>query len=158
MVNDKRENHPQINLHMIGRLQTNKVKFAVSLFDYIHTVDNQKLVHYLKEEEFKQNKKLKYFIQVNIGQEPQKSGIFEKNIYSLVDECNKNPQLNLIGLMCIPPINSNTDVFFSKMNFLRKELNFKELSMGMSSDYINAIKHGSTFLRIGSAIFDTIKI
>ena len=139
-------------LHLIGKLQTNKVKFAINLFDYIHSLDNEKLAKKIADEEFKQKKKVKIFIQVNIGNEKQKSGINTENLESFYNYCIEL-NLDIVGLMCIPPIGYNSENFFKEMNILTKKLNFKELSMGMSSDYINATKNHSTYLRIGSAIF-----
>ena len=144
--------YPNVKLHLIGKLQTNKVKFAVSLFDYIHSVDSYKLAKKISDEQKKQKKKIKIFIQVNIGNEDQKSGISEKNLKSFFTYC-KELNLYIIGLMCIPPINKNPKVYFEKMHKLSKELNLDELSMGMSADYIEAVKNFSTFLRIGSKIF-----
>ncbi len=144
--------YPDVKLHLIGKLQTNKVKFAVNLFDYIHSVDNYKLAEKISEEEIKQNKKIKIFIQVNIGDENQKSGISQKDLKDFFTYC-KELNLHIIGLMCIPPINKDPKVFFEKMYELSKELKLEELSMGMSADYIEAVKNYSTFLRIGSKIF-----
>ena len=141
-----------IKLHLIGRLQTNKVKFALKIFDYIHSLDSEKLAKKIADEQVKQDKKIKTFIQINIGNEHQKSGI---NIDKLVDfyEFCKKLDLNIIGTMCIPPNNTNTDDYFSKMNKINKELNFKDLSMGMSGDYLDAIENNSTYVRVGSKIF-----
>ena len=144
--------HPAIKLHMIGKLQTNKVKFAVQLFDYIHSVDNEKLARKIADEQNKINKKIKVFLQVNIGDENQKSGINKNEVGQLVSIC-KEINLNVIGLMCIPPINIDPEDYFADMNQLKKDLVFDELSMGMSSDYLKAIKHLSTYIRIGSNIF-----
>ena len=145
-------NNFDINLHLIGKLQTNKVKFAVNLFDYIHSVDSEKIALKIADEELKQNKKVRIFIQVNLGKEDQKSGILEENLNSFCEFCQKL-SLNVIGLMCIPPLNSDPIIYFKKMSVLNKQLNLKELSMGMSSDYIDASNHSATYLRIGSAIF-----
>ena len=142
----------EINLHLIGRLQTNKVKFAIKLFDFIHSVDSEKLAKKIAEEEIKQNKKVKIFIQINIGDENQKSGVDKKKLIDLYNYCKKL-NLNIVGLMCIPPANNSPSYFFKKMEILFKELNLSELSMGMSSDYIDAVKCSSTYLRIGSSIF-----
>jgi len=142
----------KIKLHMIGKLQTNKVKFAVKLFDYIHSVDNKKLAKKIAEEELKQNKKIKIFLQVNIGNEEQKSGINKDNLNDLYLYC-KNLNLDVVGLMCIPPADSKSDIFFKEMALLTKQLNLLELSMGMSADYIEAAKNSATYLRIGSNIF-----
>ena len=137
---------------MIGKLQTNKVKYVIPLFDYIHSLDNEKLAEKISKEQNKVNKFLKIFIQVNIGMEDQKSGIEPKNIQNFYDKCVNEFKLNIIGLMCIPPQN-NVEIYFSEMQRLNNLLNLKELSMGMSSDYLEAAKYGSSFLRIGSKIF-----
>ena len=142
----------EIKLHMIGKLQTNKVKFAVQLFDYIHSVDNEKLARKIALEQSKINKKVKIFLQVNIGDENQKSGINKTEVEQLVSVC-KEISLNVVGLMCIPPINVDPENYFSEMNKLKKELDLAELSMGMSSDYLKAVKHLSTYIRVGSSIF-----
>ena len=147
----KKENL-NIKLHMIGKLQTNKVKFAVKLFDYIHSVDNEKLAKKISEESKKINKKLKIFIQVNIGEENQKSGIKKNQINNLVSFC-RSSNLDLVGLMCIPPVNIDPSEYFHEMNELNRSFGFSELSMGMSSDYLLASKNSATFLRIGSSIF-----
>ena len=144
--------NPELKLHMIGKLQTNKVKFAVKLFDYIHSVDSEKLAKKIADEQLKINKRIKIFLQVNIGEEDQKSGINKNDINKLVSYCNEI-KLDLIGLMCIPPANIDPAIYFKEMNQLNKSLNFNELSMGMSSDFLLAVKHFSTFIRIGSSIF-----
>ena len=144
--------HSAIKLHMIGKLQTNKVKFAVQLFDYIHSVDNEKLARKIAVEESKINKKVKIFLQVNIGDENQKSGINKNEVEQLVSVC-KEISLNVVGLMCIPPMNVDPEYYFSEMNNLKKDLDLAELSMGMSSDYLKAVKHLSTYIRVGSSIF-----
>jgi pyridoxal phosphate enzyme (YggS family) len=144
--------NPQIKLHMIGKLQTNKVKFAVKIFDYIHSVDSQKLAKKIAEEQLKLDKRVKIFLQVNIGDESQKSGIKKNDLDKLVYYC-KEIKLDLIGLMCIPPANIDPEYYFKEMQQLNKNYGFKELSMGMSSDYIQAAKNLSTYLRIGSSIF-----
>ena len=141
-----------IKLHMIGKLQTNKVKFAVQIFDYIHSVDSQKLAKKIADEQNKINKKIKIFLQVNIGDENQKSGINKTEINQLVSYC-KEIGLDLIGLMCIPPANIDPEGYFNEMNKLNKTLDLNELSMGMSSDFLIATKHFSTYVRIGSSIF-----
>ena len=141
-----------IKIHMIGKLQTNKVKYAVKLFDYIHSVDSKKLAKKIADEQNKIKKKIKIFLQVNIGDEDQKSGINKNNVEYLVSYC-KEIGLNLIGLMCIPPINIDPENYFKEMNTLNKSLGFSELSMGMSSDFLQATKHSSTYVRIGSSIF-----
>jgi len=141
-----------IKLHLIGRLQTNKVKFALKIFDYIHSLDSEKLATKISVEQEKQEKKPKIFIQVNIGNEDQKSGINKDNLVNFYKFC-KNLNLNIIGTMCIPPNDGNTKKYFSEMNGINKELNFKELSMGMSGDYQEAIRYNSTYVRVGSKIF-----
>jgi pyridoxal phosphate enzyme (YggS family) len=149
---DIKKEKPKIKLHMIGKLQTNKVKFAVEIFDYIHSVDSKKLAKKIAEEQHKINKKIKIFLQVNIGNELQKSGADKNEINSLVSYCNQIG-LDLIGLMCIPPVNTNPEKYFQEMCTLNKVLNLKELSMGMSSDFLIAAKHSATFLRVGTSIF-----
>ncbi len=144
--------NPKIKLHMIGKLQTNKVKFAVQLFDYIHSVDNKKLAKKIADEQSKVNKKIKIFLQVNIGGENQKSGVNKNELTELVSYC-KEIDLDLIGLMCIPPLNIDPVGYFVEMNKLNKEFGFTELSMGMSSDFITAVKYSATYIRIGSSIF-----
>ena len=146
--------NPKIQLHMIGKLQTNKVKFAVKLFDYIHSVDSQKLAKKIADEQRKINKNIKIFLQVNIGDEKQKSGINKNELQGLVSYC-KEINLNLIGLMCIPPADIDSGVYFEEMKSLNKALGFLELSMGMSSDFLTAARHQSTFIRVGSSIFGT---
>ena len=141
-----------IKLHMIGKLQTNKVKVAVQIFDYIHSVDSEKLARKIADEQIKINKKIKIFLQVNIGDEYQKSGINKDGTERLVS-FSKRIGLNVIGLMCIPPINTDPEGYFIEMNKLKKDFGLDELSMGMSSDYLTAIKHLSTYVRIGSSIF-----
>jgi len=141
-----------IKLHMIGKLQTNKVKQAVQIFDYIHSVDSEKLAKKISDEQIKQNLKPKLFIQVNIGNELQKSGIQEEKLVEFYNYC-KELKLNIVGIMCIPPIDDDPKVSFSKMSNLKEKMNFKEISMGMSSDYLDAVKYNSSFLRIGSSIF-----
>ena len=141
-----------IKLHLIGRLQTNKVKFALRIFDYIHSLDSEKLANKISEEQLKQNKKPKLFIQVNIGNEDQKSGINKDNLVDFYKFC-KNLNLDIIGTMCIPPNEGNVEKYFSEMSDLNKELNFKELSMGMSGDYLEAIRYNATYVRVGSKIF-----
>ena len=141
-----------IKLHMIGKLQTNKVKYAVKLFDYIHSVDSEKLAKKIAEEQNKINKKIKIFLQVNIGEENQKSGINKNNVKYLVSYC-KEIGLDLIGLMCIPPIDIDPEGYFDDMKKLNTNLGFTELSMGMSSDFLKATKYSATYLRLGSSIF-----
>ena len=140
------------NLHLIGNLQSNKVKTAVSIFDYIHSLDSLKLAEKIAKEQNLQKKKLKLFIQVNIGNEPQKSGINESELSDLIIFC-KDLNLDIIGLMCIPPNDQNSIKYFKKMNELNNKFNLTELSMGMSSDYLNAIKNSATYVRIGTNIF-----
>ena len=142
-----------IKLHMLGKLQTNKVKYLLPLFDYLHSLDNIKLAEKISLEQKKKNKKLKIFIQVNIGNEQQKNGIELDQVENFYKRCKNELELDIIGLMCLPPNNENSSLYFSKMNILSKELNLKELSMGMSNDYIEAVENNSTFLRIGSKIF-----
>ncbi len=142
----------KIRLHLIGRLQTNKVKYAVKIFDYIHSVDSEKLAKKISDELNKNKRKIKIFIQVNIGQENQKSGVDIKNLENLYLFCKKI-NLEVIGLMCIPPAETNSEQYFKKMQDLNKNFNLKELSMGMSSDYLKAVEYSSTYLRIGSSIF-----
>ena len=147
-----KKDNSSIKLHMIGKLQTNKVKFAVKLFDYIHSVDSEKLAKKIADEQNKLNKKIKIFLQVNIGEENQKSGINKNDVSHLVSYC-KEIGLDLIGLMCIPPINIDPENYFKEMNILNKSLGFSELSMGMSSDFLLASKYLSTYVRVGSSIF-----
>ena len=144
--------NPKVRLHMIGKLQTNKVKFAVQIFDYIHSVDSKKLAKKIADEQKKIDKKIKIFLQVNIGDEDQKSGINKNLVDPLVSYC-KEINLELIGLMCIPPANIDPENYFIEMNKLNETLGFSELSMGMSSDFLKATKYHSTYLRIGSSIF-----
>lgn len=141
-----------IKLHMIGRLQSNKVKQAVKIFDYIHSVDSIKLAKKIADEQVKQNKQIKLFLQVNIGEESQKNGVSVNEINDLANEC-KNMSLNVIGLMCLPPLTENSSQFFLTIKKKNDELNFKDLSLGMSNDYIEALSYKSTFLRIGTKIF-----
>ena len=149
---DIKKSNSQVKLHMIGKLQTNKVKFAVQIFDYIHSVDSEKLAKKIADEQIKINKKIKIFLQVNIGDENQKSGINKNDVSKLVDYC-KDVGLDLIGLMCIPPIDIDPENYFLEMNKLNKAAGFNELSMGMSSDFLLATKHLATYVRIGSSIF-----
>ena len=141
-----------VKLHLIGKLQTNKVKHAVKIFDYIHSVDSEKLAKKIADELIKIQRKIKIFIQVNIGDENQKSGVDINNLENLYLYCKKI-NLNVIGLMCIPPAHDKPEKYFKKMNELKKNLNLNDLSMGMSSDYLKAIEYSSTYLRIGSSIF-----
>ena len=142
----------KINLHLIGKLQTNKVKFAVKIFDYIHSLDNEKLAKKIADEQLKQEKKLKIFIQINLGEESQKSGILKKDLVEFYNFAI-NLGLDIIGLMCIPPFDKDSTVFFSQMSELNEIVNLNQLSMGMSSDYLKALEYKATFLRIGSNIF-----
>lgn len=142
-----------LQLHMIGKLQTNKVKEALEVFDYVHSLDSVKLAGVLKAEETKAQKKIKYFIQVNVGNEVQKSGIHVSKLPDLLSYCKQQPILDVIGFMCIPPNNLDAQFFFNKLKSLSISNNLKELSMGMSNDYECAIKSGATFVRVGSAIF-----
>ena len=144
---------PKINLHLIGRLQTNKVKFVLPLFDYIHSLDNIKLASKIAEEQIKKNFKPKIFIQVNIDEEPQKGGVDVGNLENFYKKCVDEFKLNIIGLMSIPPFDKDSKPYFTKMRELSENLNLKEISMGMSNDYLEAIKQGSTFIRVGSKIF-----
>ena len=150
---DIKNDFPHIKLHMIGKLQTNKVKFAVPLFDYIHSLDNLKLAEKISTEQKKINKKLKIFIQINIGNEDQKSGINEDDVQNFYKKCVEDLNLDIVGLMCLPPKEEKTKSYFSRMQNLAKKIGVNELSMGMSSDYLEASKSGSTFLRVGSKIF-----
>ena len=141
-----------IKLHLIGRLQTNKVKLALSLFDYIHSLDSKKLADKIFNIQQQLNLKTKLFIQVNIGNEEQKSGIYKNDVHDFYNYC-KSLKLDVIGLMCIPPFNEDTKKYFEEMSELNEKLNLNELSMGMSSDYLEAIENNATFIRIGSSIF-----
>ena len=147
-----KSNNSNIKLHMIGKLQSNKVKFAVKLFDYIHSVDSQKLAKKIADEQKKINKIMKIFIQVNIGNEEQKSGIKKTELVDLVLYCKKI-NLDVVGLMCIPPVDGESSAYFNEINLLNNRFGFTELSMGMSSDFIEASKNFATYLRIGSSIF-----
>jgi pyridoxal phosphate enzyme (YggS family) len=142
----------KIKLHMIGKLQTNKVKYVVKLFDYIHSVDSEKLAKKIADEQEKISKKIKIFIQVNIGDEKQKSGIEKKEVSNLISYCKKI-NLDVVGLMCLPPADKDSSLYFNDMNVLNNSFGFPELSMGMSSDYIDALKNSATYVRIGSSIF-----
>ena len=141
-----------IKLHLIGKLQTNKVKFALKIFDYIHSLDSEKLATKIANEQAKQDKKPKIFIQVNIGDEDQKSGVQKERLVDFYKYC-KNLNLDIVGTMCIPPNDQNSENYFSEMNKINKNIDFKELSMGMSGDYLSAIKNNATYVRIGSKIF-----
>ena len=148
-----KENNRNIKLHLIGKLQTNKVKYCLPLFDYIHSLDSIKLADKIANEQVKKNFKPKIFLQINIGDEQQKSGINFKDTETLYTKIKNDFDLNIVGLMCIPPNVSNTKPFFEKMSQISKKLNLNELSMGMSNDYLDAAKNSATFVRIGSKIF-----
>tara|TARA_Y100000992_G_C21263797_1_gene492793 strand:+ start:687 stop:1349 length:663 start_codon:yes stop_codon:yes gene_type:complete len=148
-----KKKYPLLKLHMIGKLQTNKVKFAVPLFDYIHSLDTFKLAKKISEVQKINDKKLKIFIQINIGKEDQKSGIDSIELTDFYNSCVKDLNLDIVGIMCLPPIKNDDNYYFTKMKELIKNLPVKELSMGMSNDYLTAYKSGATFLRIGSKIF-----
>ena len=150
---EQKKNNQNLKLHMIGKLQSNKAKDAVKLFDYIHSVDNQKLADNLSKNEINLNRKLKYFIQVNIAHEIQKSGIPVNELDAFYNYCVNEINLKIIGLMLIPPNNENPEKYFKSLNELNKSLALENMSMGMSSDYMEAIKNGSTFVRLGSSIF-----
>ena len=150
---EQKKKNKDLKLHMIGKLQSNKAKDAVKLFDYIHSVDNQKLAEALAKHQANLNRNLKYFIQVNIGNEIQKSGIPVNELDAFYNYCINEINLNIIGLMVIPPIDQNADKYFKSLNELNKSFALENLSMGMSADYMEAIRHGSTFVRIGSSIF-----
>ena len=149
---DIKEKNNNIELHLIGRLQTNKVKYALKIFDYIHSLDSEKLANKIADEQVKQAKSPKIFIQVNIGDEEQKSGINKERLNDFYEFC-RNLNLDIVGTMCIPPNDKNTENYFSEMNTINQELYFKELSMGMSKDYLEAIQNNATYVRIGSNIF-----
>ena len=149
LIKDQNKN---IKLHLIGRLQTNKVKLAVKLFDYIHSLDSKKLADKISLHQKEQNLQTKLFIQVNIGNEKQKSGILKSEVVDFYNYC-KSLDLDILGLMCIPPFNKDSTEFFKEMRVLNEKIKMEDLSMGMSSDYLHAIENGSTFVRIGSSIF-----
>ena len=150
---DIKKTNDNLKLHMIGKLQSNKAKDAVKLFDYIHSLDNQKLADALAKHQANIKKDLNYFIQVNIGNEIQKSGISVGELDPFYNYCKNEINLKILGLMVIPPIDNNPEKYFKSLNELNKSLALKELSMGMSADYIEAVKHGATFIRVGSSIF-----
>ena len=152
--NDLINNYPQLKLHLIGKLQSNKAQEAFKIFHYIHTLDNDKLANIFAKLEIKFLKKIKYFIQVNIANEPQKNGISVDKVNQFVKHCIEDLKLNIIGLMCIPPIEGSPNKYFSKLAELAKINNLNELSMGMSNDYECAVQNGATFIRIGSKIFN----
>ena len=146
----------KLKLHLIGKLQSNKAKDAFEIFDYIHTLDNEKLGQIFSKLEGNSTKKIKYFIQVNIGNEPQKNGITVDKVDQFTKYCINELELNIIGLMCIPPVDGNSNQYFKNLADLAKDNNLKELSMGMSNDYECAIKNGATFIRVGSKIFSEV--
>ena len=148
-----KKSNKNLQLHMLGKLQTNKVKYAVPLFDYIHSLDNIKLAEKISLEQIKVQKKLKIFIQVNIGNEKQKNGILKNEVKSFFDNCVEKLNLDIVGLMCIPPKENSNKDYFGEMMEIKKKIGLENLSMGMSSDYLDAIKAGSNFVRIGSKIF-----
>ncbi len=150
---DIKLNNKNIKLHLIGKLQTNKVKFVLPLFDYIHSLDSIKLAEKISNEQLKKNFRPKIFVQVNIANEPQKNGIEVKSLETFLKSCEENCDLDILGLMCIPPIDKDPEVYFKEMNLLNKKFGFKDLSMGMSNDFISAINNGATFIRVGSKIF-----
>ena len=149
---DTKNRYKNLQLHMIGKLQTNKAKKAVKLFNYIHSLDNAKLALKLSHHEKELNKKVKLFIQVNLAEEPQKSGIMFNDLNNFYNYCTKDLSLNVIGLMCMPPVDSNSQEYFKKLKKAAEQLNLEDLSMGMSSDYEQAILSGSTYLRLGTII------
>jgi len=149
---ETKNKNSHVRLHMIGKLQSNKVKLALEIFDFIHSLDNLKLAKKIAEEQKKYKNKPKIFIQINIGNETQKSGISKNNLLDFYNEC-KNMNLDVVGTMCLPPIGKDPNIFFSEMSKINKDLKFKELSMGMSDDYLKAIEYSATYLRIGSQIF-----
>jgi pyridoxal phosphate enzyme (YggS family) len=150
---DIKKSNKNIKLHMIGKLQTNKVKYVVPLFDYIHSLDNIKLAEKISIEQKKFKKNLKIFIQINIGNEPQKGGLDASDLKNFYEKCTQELKLNIIGLMCIPPQNGSVTKYFNEMGKLNKIINLNDLSMGMSDDYLNAVDCGATYIRIGSKIF-----
>ena len=149
---DTKNRYKNLQLHMIGKLQTNKAKKAVKLFDYIHSLDDDRLALKLSHHEKELNKKVKLFIQVNLAEEPQKSGIIFNDLNNFYNYCTKDLSLNVIGLMCMPPVDSNSQEYFKKLKKAAQQLNLEDLSMGMSSDYEQAILSGSTYLRLGTTI------
>tara|TARA_B100000287_G_C20518336_1_gene735875 strand:- start:213 stop:857 length:645 start_codon:yes stop_codon:yes gene_type:complete len=150
---DVKNDFKSIKLHFVGKLQTNKVKFALPLFDYIHSLDSIKLAEKIANEQIKKKFKPKIFIQINIGKEVQKNGIDIENLENFYLDCKKKYELDIVGLMCLPPNDNNPNIYFSEMLELLKTTDLKELSMGMTNDYIEALKFKSTYLRIGSKIF-----
>ena len=150
---DIKKDFHNIKLHFVGKLQTNKVKYALPLFDYIHSLDSIKLAEKIANEQQKKNFKPKIFIQVNIGKETQKNGVEIDKLEQFYSECKKNYDLNIVGLMCLPPNEKNPNEYFSQMQILKNKLNLNDLSMGMTNDYIEALNYEATFIRIGSKIF-----
>ena len=150
---DIKKTHQNLKLHMIGKLQTNKVKFVIPLFDYIHSLDSVKLAEKIAIEQQKKSRKLKIFIQVNIGNESQKNGLAADELQDFYKKCTEELKLNIVGLMCIPPQDQQVSKHFKQMKQLNEILNLKELSMGMSEDYMEAIEYGATYVRVGSKIF-----
>ena len=148
-----KQDFPKIKLHLIGKLQTNKVKFVLPLFDYIHSLDSLKLASKISEQQTIKNFKPKLFIQVNIGNEPQKGGVEIDSVENFYKKCVEDFKLNIVGLMCIPPFDKDSKPYFTKMRELSNNLNLRDISMGMSNDYMEAINQGSTFIRVGSKIF-----
>ena len=144
---------PNIKLHLLGKLQTNKVKFILPLFDYLHSLDSFKLAQKISEEQKKKNFKPKIFIQINIGKEDQKSGINEENLEDFYKVCKNDLDLNIIGLMCLPPFDEDPSPYFKRIKLLSEKFSLNELSMGMSNDYLKAVENGSTYIRVGSKIF-----
>tara|TARA_A100001011_G_scaffold116506_1_gene123029 strand:- start:669 stop:1307 length:639 start_codon:yes stop_codon:yes gene_type:complete len=144
---------PNIKLHLLGKLQTNKVKFVLPLFDYLHSLDSFKLAQKISEEQKKKNFKPKIFIQINIGKEDQKSGINEENLEDFYKVCKNDLDLNIIGLMCLPPFDEDPSPYFKRIKLLSEKFSLNELSMGMSNDYLKAVENGSTYIRVGSKIF-----
>ena len=150
---DIKINMPNIKLHLLGKLQTNKVKFVLPLFDYLHSLDSFKLAQKISEEQKKKNFKPKIFIQINIGKEDQKSGINEENLEDFYKVCINDLDLNIIGLMCLPPFDEDPSPYFKRIKLLSEKFSLNELSMGMSNDYLKAVENGSTYIRVGSKIF-----
>jgi pyridoxal phosphate enzyme (YggS family) len=151
--NNVKNNFENVKLHMIGKLQSNKVKFLIPLFDYLHSLDNIKLAEKISKEQKKLKKRIKIFIQINIGNENQKNGIQPEELENFYKICVNNLDLDIVGLMCLPPENKDVRPFFKKMKQLNEDIGLKELSMGMSSDYLDALEFGASFIRIGSKIF-----
>ena len=149
---EAKKSYKNLKLHMVGKLQTNKVKKAIKLFDYIHSLDNERLALKISQQQKELNKETKLFIQVNISEEKQKSGLLLNNLNNFYHYCVKELSLNIIGLMCLPPVDSNSENFFKLLKKSSVDLNLKELSMGMSLDFENAVYHGSTYLRLGTLI------